>query len=88
MGSLSELGPIDPQFKGLPALGLKSAIQHIAELVAEYPHATDLLSKYMSQSIQPIHLGYYERVTESAVQYGVLGSGHGKYWISDEIVYN
>jgi hypothetical protein len=69
MGSLSELGPIDPQFEGLPALGLKSAIQHIAELVAEYPHATDLLSKYMSQSIQPIHLGYYERVAESAVQY-------------------
>lgn len=69
MGSLSELGPIDPQFEGLPALGLKSAIQHIAELVAEYPHATDLLSKYMSQSIKPIHLGFYERVAESAVQY-------------------
>jgi hypothetical protein len=69
MGSLSELGPIDPQFEGLPALGLKSAIQHIAELVAEYPHATDLFSKYMSLSIQPIHLGFYERVAESAVQY-------------------
>ncbi|MCJ7588693.1 MAG: hypothetical protein MUQ00_12450 [Candidatus Aminicenantes bacterium] len=69
MGSLSELGPIDPQFEGLPALGLKSSIQHIAELVAEYPHATDLFSKYMSQSIPPIYLGYYERVAESAVQY-------------------
>jgi ClpP class serine protease len=56
MGSLSELGPIDPQFEGLPALGLKSAIQHIAELVAEYPHATDLLSKYMSQTIRPQHI--------------------------------
>ena len=69
MGSLSELGPIDPQFEGLPALGLKSAIQHIAELTAEYPHATALLSQYMSQTIRPIHLGYYERVAESAVQY-------------------
>ncbi|MGD0021724.1 MAG: hypothetical protein ABSC54_05420, partial [Smithellaceae bacterium] len=69
MGSLSELGPIDPQFEGLPALGLKSSIQHIAELVAEYPKATDLFSKYMSLSIQPIHLGYYERVAESAMQY-------------------
>lgn len=69
MGSLSELGPIDPQFEGLPALGLKSAIQHIAELAAEYPHATELLAKYMSQTIRPIHLGYYERVAESAVQY-------------------
>jgi len=69
MGSLSELGPIDPQFEGMPALGLKSAIQHLAELTAEYPHATDLLSRYMSQTIQPIHLGYYERVAESAMQY-------------------
>lgn len=69
MGSLSELGPIDPQIEGLPALGLKSAIEHIAELVAKYPHATDLFANYMSQTIQPIHLGYYERVAESAVQY-------------------
>lgn len=69
MGGLSELGPIDPQIKGLPALGLKSSIEHIAELVAEYPHATDLFAKYMSQSIRPIDLGYYERVAESAAQY-------------------
>ncbi len=69
MGSLSELGPIDPQIDDLPALGLKSAIQHIAELIAEYPHATNLFAKYMSNSIKPIHLGYYERVAESAVQY-------------------
>jgi hypothetical protein len=69
MGSLSELGPIDPQIDGLPALGLKSAIEHIAQLVAEHPHATELFAKYISQTIQPIHLGYYERVAESAVQY-------------------
>ncbi|HUT56866.1 MAG TPA: hypothetical protein VNA25_03210 [Phycisphaerae bacterium] len=69
MGSLSELGPIDPQIEGMPALGLKSSIQHIAELVRENPHATELFAKYMSQSIRPIDLGYYERVAESAVQY-------------------
>ncbi len=69
MGSLSELGPIDPQIDGLPALGLKSAIEHIAELVADHPHATELFAKYMSKTIQPIHLGFYERVAESAVQY-------------------
>jgi len=71
MGSLTELGPIDPQFEGLPALGLKSSIEHIAQLVAEYPQATELFAKYLSQSVQPIHLGYYERVAESAVQYAV-----------------
>jgi ClpP class serine protease len=69
MGSLTELGPIDPQFEGLPALGLKSAIEHIAALVREYPHASDLLAEYMSKSIPPIYLGYYERVAESAAQY-------------------
>lgn len=69
MGSLTELGPIDPQFAGMPALGLKSAIEHIAELVREYPHATGLFAEYMSKSIPPIHLGYYERAAESAAQY-------------------
>jgi hypothetical protein len=95
MGSLSELGPIDPQFEGLPALGLKSAIKHIAELVDEYPQATDLLSKYMSQSIQPIHLGYYERVAESAVQYAerllhshVAELGQAPEKISRDLVYS
>lgn len=95
MGSLSELGPIDPQFEELPALGLKSAIQHIAELVAEYPLATELFARYMSQSIQPIHLGYYERVAESAVQYAerllkphkdTLGQDPGK--IAKDLVYS
>lgn len=33
MGSLSELGPIDPQINGLPALGLKNSIEHISEVV-------------------------------------------------------
>jgi ClpP class serine protease len=32
MGSLSELGPIDPQFEGVPALALKNSIEHLAEL--------------------------------------------------------
>jgi hypothetical protein len=95
MGSLSELGPIDPQFEGLPALGLKSSIQHIAELVKEYPHATDLFARYLSQSVQPIHLGYYERVAESAVQYaerlllshkGNLGQPPAK--IAKDLVYS
>jgi membrane-bound ClpP family serine protease len=69
MGSLSELGPIDPQIDGLPALGLKGAIQHLAELIKEHPKAVQLFSQYLSNSVKPIHLGYYERVAESAVQY-------------------
>ncbi|WP_235299792.1 SDH family Clp fold serine proteinase [Portibacter marinus] len=69
MGSLSELGPIDPQINGLPALGLKNSIEHIADLVKENPDSADLFAKYLSLSIEPIQIGYYERVAESAMQY-------------------
>lgn len=69
MGSLSELGPIDPQINGLPALGLKNSIEHIAELVAENPTSSEMFAKYLQLSIEPIQIGYYERVAESAMQY-------------------
>lgn len=69
MGSLSELGPIDPQINGLPALGLKNSIEHIAELVKENPSSAELFAKYLNMSIEPIQIGYYERVAESAMQY-------------------
>lgn len=69
MGSLSELGPIDPQINSLPALGLKNSIEHISELVAQNPKSSDMFAKYLQLSIEPIQIGYYERVAESAMQY-------------------
>lgn len=69
MGSLSELGPIDPQINNLPALGLKNSIEHIAELVKTYPESSDMFSKYLQNNLTLIDLGYYERVAESAAQY-------------------
>jgi hypothetical protein len=69
MGSLSELGPIDPQINELPALGLKNSVDHIAELVKKYPAASDMFAKYLNLSLELINLGYYERVAESAMQY-------------------
>lgn len=69
MGSMSELGPIDPQIDSMPALGLKNSVEHIAKLVSAYPGAGDMFAKYLSQSIKPIQMGYYERVAESAMQY-------------------
>jgi len=69
MGSLSELGPIDPQINELPALGLKNSIEHIAELVKKHPASSDMFAKYLNSSLPLIHLGYYERVAESAMQY-------------------
>ena len=69
MGSLSELGPIDPQINNLPALGLKNSIEHLAELVKTYPEASDMFAKYLQSNLTLINLGYYERVAESATQY-------------------
>ncbi|MGJ4734780.1 SDH family Clp fold serine proteinase [Leptospira levettii] len=69
MGSLSELGPIDPQINRLPALGLKNAIEHIAELIKKFPESSNMFAMYLNNSLQLIDLGYYERVAESAMQY-------------------
>lgn len=69
MGGLSELGPIDPQVDGVPALGLKNAIQHLAELSGKYPDAVNLFIGYMCKRVEPMALGYYERVVESSMQY-------------------
>lgn len=69
MGSMSELGPIDPQMDGMPALALKNSIEHIAELVSKFPKAAEMFAKYLSLSTEPIQIGYYERTAESASQY-------------------
>lgn len=69
MGSLSELGPIDPQINKLPALGLKNSIEHIAELVKTYPESSEMFAKYLQSNLNLINLGHYERVAESAAQY-------------------
>lgn len=69
MGLLSELGPIDPQIAGFPALGLSNALEKLAVLATQYPKASDMLAKYLSQSLLLRDLGYLERVNESAAQY-------------------
>lgn len=71
MGSLSELGPIDPQFGGTPALALKHSVEHIAELASQYPGAAGMLTDYLTRTLRIESLGYYERVAASAVQYAV-----------------
>lgn len=69
MGQMSELGPIDPQLEGLSALCLKNAVEHVAELASRYPKAADMFGNYLKASLNLIHLGHYERLAESAVQY-------------------
>lgn len=70
MGSLSELGPIDPQFQGgIPALALKHSIEHLADLTKRHPAAAEMFALYLAKSLRIESLGYYERVAESATQY-------------------
>lgn len=69
MGIISELGPIDPQIGNYPALGLGSAVEHIATLCKKHPDAIEMLAKYLASNLNLHDLGYFERVSESAVQY-------------------
>lgn len=69
MGSMSELGPIDPQFGNLPALGLSSSLESIAKVVSTYPKSSEMFAKYLGEQLNLRLLGYFERVSESAKQY-------------------
>lgn len=69
MGQMSELGPIDPQLNGLPALGMQNALQVLADLSCKYPGAGDMLSRYLKEKLDLRILGYFDRIAESAVQY-------------------
>ncbi|HAU0086793.1 TPA: hypothetical protein JBE65_01155, partial [Legionella pneumophila] len=71
MGSLSELGPIDPQFKGLPALSLSSALECICELCKKYPEASNMFAEYLSKTLTLEQLGYFERISGSAEHYAI-----------------
>lgn len=71
MGAMSELGPIDPQFGGLPALGLTSSLESLAKVVTNYPQSSDLFAKYLTEKLDLRILGYFERVSESAMQYAI-----------------
>lgn len=69
MGPLSQLGPIDPQLGGLPALGVVQALKSIASLAEQYPGSADLFARYLRMTLTVEQIGYCERISESAVQY-------------------
>ncbi len=71
MGKLSELGPIDPQINNMPTLGLKNSVEHIAELVSNSPKSSEMFARYLALTVEPISIGHYERVAESAAQYAI-----------------
>jgi hypothetical protein len=69
IGPLGELGPIDPQVGGLPALGVKRALEIIAPIVAKNPKSSELFANYLGSKLSIEQIGYCDRVSESAVQY-------------------
>jgi hypothetical protein len=69
MGLMSELGPIDPQFGGFPALGMKNALEILSDLACKHPGAAKMLGEYLQSKLDLRVLGYFERINDSAVQY-------------------
>lgn len=69
MGLMSELGPIDPQFGGFPALGMKNALEILSDLACKHPDAATMLGEYLQSKLDLRILGYFERINDSAVQY-------------------
>lgn len=69
MGLMSELGPIDPQINGYPALGLTNALNKVAELSAKFPDSSAMWAQYLGAKLDLNDLGYFDRVSESAAQY-------------------
>ncbi|WP_404408555.1 ATP-dependent Clp protease proteolytic subunit [Pseudidiomarina marina] len=69
MGLMSELGPIDPQINGYPALGLSNALLKFAEILSDYPQSSEMFALYLTKTLDLKDVGYFERVSESAAQY-------------------
>ncbi|MBL4903361.1 MAG: ATP-dependent Clp protease proteolytic subunit, partial [Desulfocapsa sp.] len=69
MGPLSQLGPIDPQLDGLPALGVTQALKSIASLSESYPGSSEMFARYLRLALTVEQIGYCERISESAAQY-------------------
>jgi len=72
MGPMSELGPIDLQVDGLPLKSISGALEKIAGIVQMYPGSSDMFAKYLSDKLNIGLIGYYDRVSESALQYAQM----------------
>lgn len=71
MGPLGQLGPIDPQLGGLPALGVSQALETIASVAERHPGSAEMFARYLQLALTVEQIGYCDRISESAVQYAV-----------------
>lgn len=71
MGTLSQIGPIDPQIHNLPALGLSSALECVATLCEKHPKSSSMFAEYLAKTLPINMLGHFERISESAKDYAI-----------------
>ena len=57
IGPLGQLGPIDPQLAGLPALGVTQALRTIASLSEQYPGSADMFARYLRRALTVEQIG-------------------------------
>jgi hypothetical protein len=69
IGPLGQLGPIDPQLGGLPALGVSQALQTIAQLAEKFPGSSVMFAEYLKRVLTVEQIGYCDRIAKSASQY-------------------
>lgn len=69
IGPLGQLGPIDPQLGGLPALGVSQALKSIASVAQQYPGSAAMFAAYLKEILTVEQIGYCDRIAESAIQY-------------------
>jgi len=85
MSALGQLGPIDPQIGGLPALGITQALQTIASLSQQFPGSAEMFANYLRLALTVAQIGYSERICDSAVQYAERLLQTKEFLATDEI---
>lgn len=71
MGSVSELGPIDPQIRRMPALALGEAVEYLALISEKYPGSAEMFARFMSRELDLQTLGHTRRIADSAIEYAI-----------------
>ncbi len=69
MGDISELGPIDPQIRGLPALAVSDSVSYLAGLAEKHPKASNMIASYLAKTLEVQTLGHLKRLPDSAADY-------------------
>jgi ClpP class serine protease len=69
MGPISELGPIDPQLRKMPALAIGDAVRYLAGIAADHPQSAEMLATFLHKELDIQYLGFTQRIAESAAQY-------------------